>query len=319
MEKREHDAVKIYFGTAGWQYDDWVGPFYPAAQSKGFSLLEWYSKFYNTVEVNVSYYQYIREQTVEGWVNKIHPEQDFNFILKLNKDFSHSRNYSRYSIGNLFKTTGILKSAERFGGVLAQFPYSFISNKVNTDFLKRLGEDLAGLPVFLELRHKSWLNEEELAIVREQGFYSVIIDMPEVGEAIPLLPIVTGDKAYIRLHGRNKTAWMESVKSYGAKQTYEEQSARYKHTYSLSELHQIKNTIMKIMGAVKELYIIANNHPGAAAAANATELMRLLDEKIALFLPDSMAKSFVLPESITRTEYAPDEKMSKNNAPSLFD
>ena len=41
-------------GTSGWSYADWIGPFYEF--EKG--MLSYYSKVFNTVEVDSTFYRY---------------------------------------------------------------------------------------------------------------------------------------------------------------------------------------------------------------------------------------------------------------------
>ncbi|MGB5287041.1 MAG: DUF72 domain-containing protein [Ignavibacteriaceae bacterium] len=67
---------KYYIGTAGWSYKDWVPSFYPKQQSGKFacrgstsSRLDWlqfYSHYFNCVEVNSTYYAYLSPRIVEG-------------------------------------------------------------------------------------------------------------------------------------------------------------------------------------------------------------------------------------------------------------
>ena len=83
---------KLYIGTAGWSYKDWIDSFYGKAQSSTFDWLEFYSYYFNTVEVNASYYTYIAPHTVDGWINKVEEKEDFLFTIKLHQDFTHKRN-----------------------------------------------------------------------------------------------------------------------------------------------------------------------------------------------------------------------------------
>ena len=49
---------KFFLGTAGWSYKDWVPGFYPKQQSGSFDWLQFYSHYFNCVEVNSTYYAY---------------------------------------------------------------------------------------------------------------------------------------------------------------------------------------------------------------------------------------------------------------------
>jgi uncharacterized protein YecE (DUF72 family) len=62
--------MKIYVGTSGWQYYHWKEKFYPEnLPSKDF--LKFYSKYFNTVEVNTSFYHFTKKSTFEKWLTQI--------------------------------------------------------------------------------------------------------------------------------------------------------------------------------------------------------------------------------------------------------
>lgn len=62
--------LKFYIGTADWSYKDWVPGFYPKQQSRKFDWLQYYSHYFNCVEVNSTYYAYLRPRVVEDWSRK---------------------------------------------------------------------------------------------------------------------------------------------------------------------------------------------------------------------------------------------------------
>jgi len=62
---------KYHIGTAGWSYKDWVPSFYPKNQSAGSDWLQFYSHYFNCIEVNSTYYTYISPKVVEGWIKKV--------------------------------------------------------------------------------------------------------------------------------------------------------------------------------------------------------------------------------------------------------
>jgi uncharacterized protein YecE (DUF72 family) len=63
--------AKIYIGTSGWSYPTgegtWNGYFYPPGTK---NELEYYSRFFNTVEVNSSFYRPPNPVYVANWVKK---------------------------------------------------------------------------------------------------------------------------------------------------------------------------------------------------------------------------------------------------------
>ncbi|MFC2136484.1 DUF72 domain-containing protein, partial [Bacteroidota bacterium] len=156
----------------------------------------------------------------------------------------------------------------------------------NIEYLAGLIEQFESYPKFVEVRHSSWQGKKAKSIT----FCS--IDQPQIGKSIPFEPVVGNDAAYIRFHGRNEEAWKRSLGNFGKKQTYEEQSERYKYLYSPGELAEIDQKIKEVFDKVKQVFVIMNNHPGGDAVANAFELMHLLKEKIKVKIPSTTLKAY---------------------------
>ncbi|MCK5457180.1 MAG: DUF72 domain-containing protein [Melioribacteraceae bacterium] len=277
---------KLYIGTAGWSYDDWVGSFYPFSQSKEFSWLKYYSRFFNMVEVNSTYYTYLAPYVVNSWLRQTENVDDFLFTMKLHKDFTHKRQYGDNQIKAVQQNLDILKREERLGGLLLQFPYSFDFNDGNVNYLRELIQKFDGYEKFVEVRHRSWQNKKASTIT------FCTIDQPQIGEAIKFKPIVGNDAAYIRFHGRNEEAWRRSLNNFGKKQTYEQQSARYEYLYSPGELTEIDQKLKEIYDKVKKVFVVMNNHPHGDAVANAFELLHLLKDRVKIKMPPTIIKAY---------------------------
>ena len=289
---------KYHIGTAGWSYKDWVLSFYPKNQSSGFDWLQFYSHYFNCVEVNSTYYTYISPKIVEGWINKIIDSEDFLFTIKLHQDFTHKKDFDQPKIKAVSSNLDMLTKAERLGGLLIQFPYSFSFDNSTADYVSKLRDIFQTFNCFVEVRHKSWLKKEALELFKKFNLTYCTIDQPQIGEAIPFEPIITNDKAYLRFHGRNVKAWLKSINSFGKQQSYDEQSERYKYLYSPGELIEIDQKIKSIQEKVKEIYVIMNNHPQGDAIANAFELIHLLEEKDKVQMPNTIVKVYPRLEEI---------------------
>ena len=290
---------KYYIGTAGWSYKDWVPAFYPKNQSGNFDWLQFYMHYFNCVEVNSTYYAYISPKVVEGWINKVSDSDDFMFTLKLHQDFTHKKDFDKQKINAVDYNLDMLAKAERLGGLLIQFPYSFSFNNASADYLRRLSELFQGYNCVVEVRHSSWNNKQAMELFKQLNLTFCTIDQPQIGKAISFEPIITNHKAYLRFHGRNVEAWMNSINNYGKKQTYEQQSERYKYLYSPGELVEVEQKIKSINEKVNEVYVIMNNHPQGDAVANTFELMHLLEEKTRVHMPETIVKSFPRLEMIS--------------------
>ena len=285
-------SPKYHIGTAGWSYKDWVPSFYPKNQSAGFDWLQFYSHYFNCVEVNSTYYTYISPKIVEGWIRKVTDSDDFLFTIKLHQDFTHKKDFDQQKIKTVNSNLDLLKQAERLGGLLIQFPYSFSFDNTTADYVRVLKDIFQSYNCFVEVRHKSWLKKEALEMFKKLNLTYCTIDQPQIGEAIPFEPIITNDKAYLRFHGRNVKAWLKSINNFGKQQSYEEQSERYKYLYPPGELVEIDQKIKSIQEKVKEVYVIMNNHPQGDAIANAFELIHLLEEKDKVQMPSTIVKAY---------------------------
>ncbi len=293
---------KYNIGTAGWSYKDWVPAFYPKGQTSGFDWLQFYAHYFNCVEVNSTYYAYVSPRVVQGWIKKVIDSEDFLFTIKLHQDFTHKKKFDKEKIKAVNYNLEMLAKEERLGGLLIQFPYSFPFNNVTADYIRKLSEIFQSYNCFVEVRHASWNNKQTLELFSKLDLTFCTIDQPQIGKAISFEPIITNDKAYIRFHGRNIDAWMQSINNYGKKQTYEQQSERYKYLYSPGELVEIQQKINSIKEKVKEVYVIMNNHPQGDAVANAFELMHLLEEKSRVHMPENIVKAFPRLEQILESQ-----------------
>lgn len=294
---------KFHIGTAGWSYKDWVPSFYPRSQSGSFDWLGYYAHYFNCVEVNSSYYTYISPKIVKGWIEKVSDSDDFLFTVKLHQDFTHRMDYDEQKIKLVIHNLEMLNKAERLGGLLIQFPYSFLYNDAAVDYVRVLKGIFENYNCFVEVRHSSWNRRNIYDLFKQLDLTLCTIDQPQIGKAIQFEPVITNDIAYVRFHGRNTEVWKESIKNFGKEQTYEEQSSRYKYLYTPGELIEIEQKIREIQGKVKEIYIILNNHPQGEAAANAFELIHLLEEKEKVDMPPNIVKAYPRLEEIALDYY----------------
>jgi len=285
-------AAKYFIGTAGWSYKDWVPAFYPKNQNAGFDWLQFYSHYFNCVEVNSTYYSFVSPKVVDGWINKVSDSDDFQFTIKLHQDFTHKRNYDQQKIKAVCFNLDLLARAERLGGVLIQFPYSFQFNAPSSEYLSVVKDIFQNYKLFIEVRHSSWNTRQAYNLFKKNDLTFCTIDQPQVGSTIEFEPVVTNERAYLRFHGRNADAWKCSINSFGKKQNYEQQNERYKYLYSPGELFEIQQQIKSVHEKVKEVYVIMNNHPGGNAVANAFELIQLLEERRKVEIPQTIIKAY---------------------------
>lgn len=168
----------IRIGTAGWQYRDWAGIVYPKPRPRGFDDLSFIAGFFDTVEINSSFYGPPRRRAAETWAERVSGNPRFRFTAKLWKGFTHERNATADE-ERLFKD-GLepLVESGRFGALLAQFPWSYRNETENRMYLRRLRNRFVQYPLVLEVRHGSWIEPDVLDELAESGIGLCNIDQP---------------------------------------------------------------------------------------------------------------------------------------------
>ncbi len=77
---------EYFIGTSGWSYDDWVGKFYPD-ELKRSEWIIYLAQYFNTVELNMSFYRFPFANMLKGWRNKL--PDGFQMTLKANRRITH--------------------------------------------------------------------------------------------------------------------------------------------------------------------------------------------------------------------------------------
>ncbi len=145
--------MPLYVGTSGWAYPTWKPLFYPEklAQKK---FLNFYATKLNTVEVNFTFRQLVKESTIQNWLADT-PEH-FRFTIKAHQVLTHIKRLKGTDefLQRFLGTLEALERAKRLGPVLFQLPPNFKADQaVLSDFLKILPR---GVRAAFEFRHASW-------------------------------------------------------------------------------------------------------------------------------------------------------------------
>ncbi len=184
---------KLHIGTMGWSYDFWVGNFYHKGL-KATDFLAEYSKHFDTVEVDSTFYGIPYESTVIRW--KDQTPSDFLFSLKFPKAITHEKMLKdcEEDVRRFIERISLLQG--KLGPLLLQFPYGFKAEhlRVLNDFLPSLPK---GHRFVVEVRNKKLLDDKLYSLLRENGVALAIVDHP----FMPKLEATTADFAYIRWEG----------------------------------------------------------------------------------------------------------------------
>jgi uncharacterized protein YecE (DUF72 family) len=175
---------EVLIGPAGWSYTDWAGYVYPARRAKGFHEATYLAQFFDTIEINTSFYGPMRADHAKLWVERVSANPRFLFTAKLWQKFTHEPVSTREDERIVREGFDVLRGAGKLGAVLAQFPFSFHRSAENIVGLTVLMQRFADYPLAVELRHASWNVPETFALLREHDAAFCNIDQPVIGRSI---------------------------------------------------------------------------------------------------------------------------------------
>lgn len=262
----------IRVGPAGWDYKDWAGIAYPSPPPPDFDRLAWIARYFDTIEINSSFYGPPTAATAKQWVRRVSDNPGFTFTAKLWRRFTHERKeaFTRAEIREACAGMGPLHGAGRLGALLLQFPWSFRRTDVNRQWLDDVTRSFAKFPLVIEVRHATWNVPEFYEELAERGIGFVNIDQPLFRQSIKPSARVTSRVGYVRVHGRNYADWFR--KDAGVE-------ARYDYLYPPDELKPWVARTKEIARATADTFVITNNHYRAQALVNAVMLESMLTKR----------------------------------------
>jgi uncharacterized protein YecE (DUF72 family) len=215
-------AGRLFVGTSGFAYKEWVGPFYPPG-TKGPAMLGYYAGQFSSVEVNYTFRRSPTLSMMEGWSAAVGPGEGadgFVFALKANQGITHFARLKDTGerLGRFLEAVAPL--GPRLGPVLFQCPPNL---KYDPDVLDGFLADLAATPdshrYAMEFRHPSFDADEVRAKLAAAGVALCVADPPPggtpgpPGDDQPARFAPTGDFAYVRLRGTGYDA--ETLEGWG--------------------------------------------------------------------------------------------------------
>jgi uncharacterized protein YecE (DUF72 family) len=183
--------AQLFVGTSGWAYPTWKPDFYPAklAQKK---FLGHYAMQLNTVEVNFTFRQLVKETTVQNWIEQTPPS--FRFGVKAHQVITHLKRLKGTEdfVPRFLATIELLANAGKLGPVLFQLPPNLKANaELLKDFLALLPRSL---PAAFEFRNESWFTESTWELLKSRGTALCVAETEE--RTTP--DAVTGSFVYYR-------------------------------------------------------------------------------------------------------------------------
>ena len=173
-----NEIPRIFIGCPIWDKKDWVGKVYPPKTPEK-DFLKYYSRQFNTIELNTTFYRIPEIATVKKWRESV--TEGFMFCPKVFQEISRFENL--HSIPDL--THRFCQAALQFEGHLGisfmQLPPSF--EPQHLVILKRFFKLLPkGFPLAVEFRHPGWFLKNHLIapafdLLQESGVSTVITDV----------------------------------------------------------------------------------------------------------------------------------------------
>ena len=261
----------LLIGTSGYDYPEWKGVFYPN-DLKRKDFLSYYASQFNALELNNTFYNMPTAERLLSFYER--SGGLLQFSIKANRLLTHEidRNWQA-AASDFFAAVAPLAEKGSLCAVLFKFPQSFHYRDENRIYLAKLIAEFQGLPVVIEFRHVEWIKESVLQGLEQRSASLCFCDMPQL-KALPdgktiKAPFI-GPTAYIRLHGRNESAWYASDSSPNG-------SSRYTYDYSDSELAEFVPVIKSAVISSKKPVVFFNNHPNGSGASNAKKIKELLN------------------------------------------
>jgi uncharacterized protein YecE (DUF72 family) len=254
---------RILVGPAGWSYQDWEGQVYPKPKPRGFDPLTYLAQYFDTIEVNSTFYRIPEAKTTQQWADRVSAHPDFRFTAKLWQGFTHEGTAITQDAAAFRHAMDPLHKAGRLGAVLLQFPYRFHDTPDHRQRVRHFAEAFQAYPLVLEVRHRSWDRPDVHTFLAELGLGFCNIDQPQVSYSIGLTDHVTSAVGYLRFHGRNTAAWFAEDS---------DNAERYNYRYTREELEALQEVADTLSRHARDTYLITNHHFRGQAVYNALEL-----------------------------------------------
>ena len=184
--------AQIFAGTSGWAYPSWKPEFYPdkLAQKK---FLAHYATKLNTVEVNFTFRQLVKESTIQNWLEQT--PAHFRFGIKAHQVITHIKRLKATEdfVPRFLATIEPLAAAGKLGPILFQLPPNLKADAaLLKDFLAVLPRSV---PAAFEFRHESWFSDSTWDLLKASNAALCVAET----ETMNTPDLATGKFVYYRV------------------------------------------------------------------------------------------------------------------------
>jgi uncharacterized protein YecE (DUF72 family) len=258
---------RLWIGTSGYSFPEWIeaGVYPPKTPSA--HMLGLYARAFPVTELNYTWYQLPKAAALLRMRELVPAE--FRFAAKLTRTLTHEIDPDQWRDQLSLYRDGIapLVQSGQLLAILAQLAPGFERTLKNRQYLAALLDELAGLPVAVEFRHRSWIQDRVFDELARRKVVLVAVDEPELPDLLPPLDVVTSpDLFYIRFHGRNTEGWRSG-----------NMQKKFDYNYKDEELQGwVEERIPRMAGKARNGILFFNNHVRGQAPENARRMAELL-------------------------------------------
>jgi uncharacterized protein YecE (DUF72 family) len=195
-------AHRIRIGCSGWNYAHWRGGVFYPPRCAARNWLAFYARYFDTVEINMTFYRLPQVRFVERWVAE--SPEDFTFAVKVSRYVTHVKRLLDVPqhLPLLYRRIDPILRSPKLGPLLWQLPPTYRCDLARLEAALEHLHD--GRRHAFEFRHPSWFRGETYALLREHGAALVIGDRPEVNDF--QAHELTADFTFVRFHGGSRGA-----------------------------------------------------------------------------------------------------------------
>jgi uncharacterized protein YecE (DUF72 family) len=253
-------AASIRIGTQGWNYDAWVGSFYPDG-TRAPDYLSLYARAFDTVEVDSTFYAIPAAKVVRGWAART--PAGFLFALKLPQEITHEKRMRGCEDATALFFDRARELGDKLGPVLIQLGPDFGPAELPAlaAYLPLLPRDVR---IAIEFRHRGWIHDGILALLAEHRIALALTDARWIPRRtmLALAARPTSSFAYVRWMGPDR-----DIVDYSRIQ--------FDRT---RELEQWSEALLMLIQKATAVFGYVNNHFAGHSPASARQIQRLLGQ-----------------------------------------
>ncbi len=251
-------AAEIHIGTQGWNYEGWIGSFYPAKTAVK-ETLHLYAQIFDTVEIDSTFYAIPPENAVANWFRRT-PDH-FTFSVKLLSEITHKTRLRNSESLLVAFVERMRQLHHKLAVILIQMPPDFSPSEHSalSQFLKLLPNDVH---FAIEFRQAKWITKSLIDELQAHHVTLALTDGKWIGRELSFQAVefLQSSFAYVRWLGPRELTDFSRI-----------QIDRTK------ELHQWQEALRNLSDKTSKIFGYFNNHFQGHSPASSNLFKSLLN------------------------------------------